>query len=238
MMTLTAEQKADLAAKRQMAKALKEEARAHRIEARRREWHENDMYLTREQARAGEPCRGCGLPVIGGLGSWPPTMHLTTDERVEYAAAQARYRELHPNCDAHRWSMEGSRATHCGYCCPPIPLSEKQAEHIGRLLANFRKPHERELDIWERTLTCSHVVPQSVHHTNREPSISTAYCPDCEMTRGVVSSVKTVEAATRMAEAKRKRDDEVKRAERALVKAETAAREAKRKLEKLRASSR
>jgi len=234
---LTEEQKAARAAKRQLTSALKEEARAHRREARRREWREQGLYLTRERALAGEPCRGCGLPVIDNLGSWGGTMYLSPQERIEYDAAQELYRRMHPTCDAHRWSTEGSRATHCGYCCPPIPMSDKQAEDIGRLLASFGRPRDEELDIWQRILTCGHQVEQSVHHTNRSPSFSTAWCPDCEMARGVVSSLKTVEAATRQAEAKRRRDDEVKRAEREVAKAEKAAREARRKLEDLRTSN-
>lgn len=52
-----------------MTNALKEETRAHRDEAKRREWREKGMYLTREQAAAGEPCRGWGLPVIDNLGN-------------------------------------------------------------------------------------------------------------------------------------------------------------------------
>lgn len=79
-------------------------------------------------------------------------------------------------------------------------------------------------------------MEQGVHHTNQHPSFSTAWCPGCEMTRGVVSSVKTVEAAARMAEARRKRDDAVARAERALKKAEMAATDARNKLNKLRAA--
>ena len=39
------------------------------------------MYLTREQAAAGELCRGCGLPVIDNLGNWPGTMYLTDKQR-------------------------------------------------------------------------------------------------------------------------------------------------------------
>lgn len=205
-MALTEEQKAARAEKRRMTNALKEEARVRRDEARRREWVENGMYLTREQAAAGEPCRGCGLPVIDNLGSWPGTMFLTEEERVEYDAGQVRYHGMHPNCDSHRWSMAGSRATHCGYCCPPIPLAPSQLEHIQRFFARSPERREEELDIWARTLTCGHVVEQSVHHTNRGPSFSTQWCPDCSITRGVVSSEKVVEAGTRMKEAKRKRD--------------------------------
>lgn len=189
-----------------MTNALKEETRAHRDEAKRREWREKGMYLTREQAATGEPCRGCGLPIIDNLGNWPGTMYLTPEQKVEYDADQAKYKETHPNCDAHRWSMSGSRATHCGCCCPPIPMSPEQYENISKILLGSPR-REEELDIWERTLTCGHLVEQSVHHTNQLPSFSAAWCPECELTRGVVSLRKTVEAAARMAEAKRKRDD-------------------------------
>jgi hypothetical protein len=234
-MPLTEQQKQARAEKRRMTNALKEEARANRDEARRIEWREKRMYLTPEETAAGEPCRGCGLPVIDNLGDWGGTMYLTPEQRIEYDAHQARYREMHSTCDAHRWSMQGSRATHCGYCCPPLPMSREQSEHIGRLFASFPERREEELNIWERILTCGHKVQQSVHHTNQSPSFSTARCPECEMTRGVVSSQKIVGAAARMAEAMRKRDDHVARAERELKKAEKAATEARKKLAEARA---
>lgn len=236
MPKLTEEQKAARAAKRQMTNALKEETRAHRDEAKWREWREKGMYLTREQPAAGEPCRGCGLPVIDNLGNWPGTMYLTPEQKIEYDADQARYKEMHPNCDAHRWSMAGSRATHCGYCCPPIPMSPEQYENISRILLSSPR-REEELDIWERSLTCGHAIEQSVHHTNRHPSFSTAWCPECELTRGVVSPIKTVEAAARMAAAKRKRDDQVARAERELNEAEKVAAQARKKLAELKSNT-
>ena len=131
LVVLTEEQKACRAAKRQLTNALKEGEQALRHEARPREWHEQDLYLTREQALAGEACRGCGLPVIDNLASWPAAMYLSPEERVGYDAAEALSRQMHPKCDAHRWSMQGSRATHCGYCCPPISMSQKQARTSG-----------------------------------------------------------------------------------------------------------
>jgi hypothetical protein len=73
-MALTEEQKQSRAEARRLTAALKEETQAHRREARQREWHENNMYLSREQAASAEPSRGCGLPVIDNLGSWPPLM--------------------------------------------------------------------------------------------------------------------------------------------------------------------
>ncbi|MEV7874189.1 hypothetical protein [Microbacterium sp. NPDC089188] len=234
MPKLTKGQKAARAAKRHMTNALKEEVRAHRDEAKRREWRKKGMCLTREQAAAGERCRGCGLPFIDNLGSWPATMYLTPEQKIEHDADRATYKEMHPNCEAHRWSVSGSRATHCGYCCPPIPMSPGQYEHISRILLSSPR-REEELDVWERTLTCGHVVEQSVHHTNQHPSFSTAWCAECELTRGVVSSIKTVEAATRMADARRKRDDAIARAERESKKAEKAATDARKKVNELRA---
>lgn len=47
-MPLTEEQKAERAQKRRRTNSLKDEARAHRDEARRQEWREKEMYLTRE----------------------------------------------------------------------------------------------------------------------------------------------------------------------------------------------
>lgn len=101
-------------------------------------------------------------------------------------------------------------------------MSREQHEHIKRIFANSPR-REEQLDIWERTLTCDHIAKQSVHHTNQHPSFSTAWYPECEMTRGVVTSTKTVGAAARMAEARRKSEDRVARAERELKKAEKAA---------------
>lgn len=236
-MPVTEEQKAERARKRLMARALEEEARAQRDEVRRREWREEGMYLTREQAAAGDPCRGCGLPVIDNLGSWPGTMYLTPEQRAVYDAEQARYREMHPSCDAHRWTMQGSRTAHCGYCCPPLPMSPEQSERIGRMLASFPERREEELDVWERTLTCGHSVQQSVHHTNRSPSFPTQWCATCEMTRGVLTSTKFIEASARMAEANRNRMDALSRAEQKLVKAEKAAAEARSAVAALRAES-
>lgn len=52
MPKLTDERKAARAAKRQMTNALNEDARAHRNEAKRREWQEDGMCLSRAQAAA------------------------------------------------------------------------------------------------------------------------------------------------------------------------------------------
>ena len=132
---LTEQEKNERADKRRMSVALRDEAQAHAREAKRQEWAEKSMYLTRDQAAAGEPCRGCGPPVIDNLGSWPPLMHLSPEERIEHDAAEAQFKALHPDCQSHRWSMEGSRVSHCGLCCPPLPLSNEQIESISRILS-------------------------------------------------------------------------------------------------------
>ncbi|HEX4402818.1 MAG TPA: hypothetical protein VHZ98_15970 [Galbitalea sp.] len=228
-MALTEAEKEARAEKRRIAAAQRAEDDALRHEARRRVWHEKGMYLTREQAAAGEPCRGCGLPVIDNLGSWPPLRQLNEKQRLEREVADAAFTERHRDCHAHRWSMEGSRATHCGLCCPPLPLSASQMENISRILKGVTR-REEELDVWALSLTCGHRVEREVHHTNRYLAGSTAHCADCGVTRGIVTSERIVEAADRQAEAKRKRETEVRHAEKDVAKAEAAVAEAKRKL--------
>lgn len=231
-MPLTDEQKQTRAEARQRNEALRAEAEAVRREVKRREWHEKGMFLTRDQAAAGEPCRACGLPVIDGLGSWPPLMQLTEQERVEYDAAGATFKQLHPDCHAHRWSMEGSRMSHCGLCCPPLPLSASQIETVSRILNGATRRTE-ELDVWAVTLTCGHRVEREVHYTNCYWSASTLPCAECGVTRGVVTSERIVEAADRKKEIERKRATEVTKAEKQLRKAETVVLEATRKLAEL-----
>jgi len=232
-MALTKEQKQSRAEARRLSAALKEEAQAHRREAKQREWHEKDMYLTRDQAAAGEACRGCGLPVIDNLGSWPALMHLTEGQRLDHDAAEARFRELHPDCHAYLWSMEGSRAMHCGLCCPPLPLSPTQIENISRIFKSVTR-REEELDVWAIALTCGHRVEHEVHYTNRHWSGSTAHCTECGMTRGVVKSERILEAADRKKEIDRKRASDVAKATREVSKAEKTAKAAREKLASLK----
>lgn len=232
-MPLTEDQKRERAEKRRLTAALKEEEQAHRREAQRREWQVKDMYLTRDQAAAGEPCRGCGLPVIDNLGPWAPLMHLTDQERVDHDFADAIFKGLHPDCRSHRWSMQGSRTTHCGLCCPPLPLSASQFERIARIL-NGHVRREEELDIWALDLTCGHRTEHSGQHTQRNWVGSTVLCGECGVIRGVVASERIIEAADRAAEVKRKRETEVAKAEKEVAKAESAAAAAREKLAALR----
>lgn len=234
MVALTNEQKRARAETRRRNNALKAENDALRQEAKRLEWHEKDMFLTRDQALAGAACRGCGLPVIDGLGSFPPLMRLSAEERVEYDAAETRYKQMHPDCRSHRWSMQGSRTTHCGFCCPPTPLSESQLEAVAQIFRGHVR-REEELDIWALDLTCGHRVDHSVHHTQRYWTGSTVHCPECGSTRGVVTSERIVEAADRKKEIERRRATEVEKAERDVAKAERAAAAARERLAALKA---
>lgn len=118
MAKLTEEQRAQRATARRRSAALAAEEDALRQERKRQEWDDNGTPLTRDEMEAGVPCRGCGQPIIDGLGDWPPLMKLTEQEKREYDAAQADFAARHKDCRGYRWSMSGSRALHCGYCCP------------------------------------------------------------------------------------------------------------------------
>jgi hypothetical protein len=192
------------------------------------------MFLTREQAAAGDPCRGCGLPVTDGLESFPPHMYLAPEERVEHDAAEARCELMHPDCRAHRWTIEGSRTMLCGLCCPPIPFSESQLESVARILQGHVR-REEELEVWALDLTCGHRTEHSVHHTQRYWVGSTVPCFECGVTRGVVTSERIVEAADRKNDLERKRAIDVAKAEREVAKAEKAAAAARERLAVLRA---
>lgn len=106
-------------------------------------------------------------------------------------------------------------------------MSPEQHENTSTILLSSAR-REEELDIRERALTCGHVVEQSA------PQLLDRPVPGVRANPGVVSSAKTVEAADCMAEAKRKLDELVARAERELKKAEKVAAEARKKLAKLK----
>ncbi|PPG31516.1 hypothetical protein C5E10_11195 [Pseudoclavibacter sp. RFBG4] len=112
--------------------------------------------------------------------------YLTDEHRFIRDLGQESYREMHPNF----WSMADSRATHWGYCRPPIVMVR---EYSGRL-CHRPEGRQEEIDTLVRILTCGHVVEQSVHDSSREPSLLTQRCPECEVTGAVVSSEKVVES--------------------------------------------
>jgi hypothetical protein len=166
MARLSTEEKDRRTQARRLKEALAAEAEAVRRDDRRRVWDERKMYLTRDEAMSGAPCRGCGLPVIDGRGSWPALLHLTQTQRVEYETADAAYKDKHARCRAHRWSMDGSRAIHCGYCCPPLPMSDEKARELRLLLQSFGRPDPEDLSTWRLILTCGHGMDRQQHRSN------------------------------------------------------------------------
>ena len=135
MARLSEEEKSRRAANRRRKAAMAAEEEAIRQENKRREWEANGTRLTRAELDAGVPCRGCGLPIIDGLGDEPAATKMTHEERGAHDAAEADFKRRHDGCRAHRWSVSGSRTTHCGFCCPPPPLSDEQVEAIAAIIA-------------------------------------------------------------------------------------------------------
>jgi len=177
----------DRAAARARKDALNAEDGHRRAQAQRALWVREDMYLTREQVAGGERCRGCGLVVNDGRGSWGGTMHLSPEEKAEYDADDAAWRERHGECHAGRWSLAGSRTRHCMQCCPPPALPDDAVERVHRIL--LHETPEIQLDEWRSTLTCGHSNLAKVHESNRRSyhASGVTYCPKCETHRGVVA---------------------------------------------------
>ncbi|TFV32612.1 hypothetical protein E4K10_22755 [Streptomyces sp. T1317-0309] len=189
MAKLTEEQKRQRAAKRALRSALEAEADDRRRRERDEQWEREGTRLSWAEYVAGEPCRGCGQPMTDELGSWPPLMKLSEAEKREYEEADQKFRERHADCRDARWSS-GSRVTHCCFCCPPPPVGPKQMEKLARLFASWPSQEERkkDLDTWNLTLRCDHVVPHIQHREHSYVSARVVDCPECGERRGVVSS--------------------------------------------------
>jgi hypothetical protein len=190
MAKLTEEEKARRALNRRRKAALEAEAGAIRREEKQREWEANGTRLTWAEYVARVPCRGCGLPIKDGRGNWPVLLDMDDAQRAEYEVAEAEFRQRHPNCRSHRWSVEDSKTTHCGFCCPPPPLSEQRIKEISAILASFRPADSANLATWQLTLTCDHNIEKTQHHSYSYWSGSVADCPDCQQIRGVVTAEK------------------------------------------------
>ena len=215
--------------------AIAAEENAIRQENKQREWRDNGTYLSRAELEAGVHCRGCGLPIIDGLGQRPPLLKMTDEERAEHDAADAAFRRRHPDCHASRWSMSGSRTSHCSFCCPPPPLSDGQIQAIRAIFARTSRPNPTELDTWRLTLTCDHSVDKTQHSSNGHWSATTVTCPTCDQIRGVVSSDKLPPDAARLTTERHRLDEKLDQAraeyERHRKKTDTA----RRRVEKLEA---
>jgi hypothetical protein len=182
---MTEEQRQRRALMRARSEALAAEQDDRRYELRRQEWRRDGAYLSRAELEAGESCRGCGESLLDRLGSWPPLMQLTSAEKGDHDRTEAFYRQRHGECRSHRWSISGHRATHCGYCCPPPPMSKRQIDEVRRLLSSG-KADKKDLDDWDLTLTCDHVVRRSQHRDHEGCTTRVAGCPACGLHRGVV----------------------------------------------------
>lgn len=190
MAKLTEEQKRQRAAKRALRSALEAETDDRRRRERDERWKREGTRLSWADYTAGEPCRGCGEPMYDGLGDWYPLMKLSESEKREYEEANQRFRERHADCRDGRWSISGSRVTHCCFCCPPPPMGPKQMEKLARLFSSWpsREESKKDLDTWDLTLRCDHVVPHIQHREHSHVSTRVVDCPECGERRGVVSS--------------------------------------------------
>ena len=159
------------------------------------EWRDSGAYLAREELEAGDACRGCGLPVMDRLGDWPWPKDRTPEEQTAYDAVDADFRTRHPDCHSHRWSMSGSRSTHCGLCCPPPPMHQSQIDAISAILRGH-KPKSEELDRWRLTLTCEHMVDRTAHRSYSRWTSRVVECTQCGRQRGVVEAEKLESAAS------------------------------------------
>lgn len=141
--------------------------------------------------------RRCGMPVIDGLGSWPPLLKMDDQQRQEHEAADADYRSRHVACGSRRWSVQGSRTTHCCFCCPPPPMSEGQIEKLAEIFSSIEPTDPADLDTWRLTLTCGHLLEKTQHGSNAYWTGSVNTCPDCQQTRGIVENEKLPPTVTR-----------------------------------------
>ena len=190
MAQMTSEQREHRALLRARRAAEAAEAEDRRLGERRRQWQCDGAYLSRAELEAGEPCRGCGQPLLDGLGDWYPLNQLTPEQRAEYDQADALFRERHHDCRSHRWSISGHRTTHCGYCCPPPPLSDRQIEQIARILSSADM-RTQDQDAWDLTLTCGHIVRRTQHRDHARYATGVTGCPACGTRRGVVTAQRT-----------------------------------------------
>jgi len=188
MARMTGEQREQKALSQARKAAQAAEEADLRWEERRQQWLREGAYMSRAEMEAGKPCRGCGQPLLDGAGDWPPLSQLTPEQRAEYDRADTEFREQHADCKAGRWRMSGHRTAHCNYCCPPPPLSTWQIEQVGRIFSSASVRPE-DLDAWDLTLTCDHVVRHTQHRDYRDRcSTSVTTCPACARRRGVVTA--------------------------------------------------
>ena len=204
MAQMTSEEREQRALLRARRAAVVAEEEDRRLEERRQHWQREGAYLSWAELEAGEPCRGCGQPLLDGLGGWPPLNQLTPEQRAEYDREGALFRERHGDCRSHRWSLSGHPAAHCGYCCPPPPMSDRQIEQIAQIFSSARV-RTQDLDAWDLTLTCGHVVRRTQHRDHDRYTMGVTDCPACGMRRGVVTAQRVGPADDKNGQATRDR---------------------------------
>jgi hypothetical protein len=232
MTKLSEEEKARRAMDRRRRRAVLAEEEAARQTRKRREWVANGTYLSRGELDARVPCRGCGQSIIDGLGAWPPLMKLDDEQKRDYVAADAAFKSRHPDCHASRWSMAGSRTTHCSFCCPPPPLSEGQIQKIKTILSS-RRPDPVDLDTWTLTLTCDHVVEKMQHSSNGSWSRGVEDCPTCDCPRGVVTAERLPDASVQKVAEQHQVEEELIHAKQERDRLHSEAEAARRKVSRL-----
>jgi hypothetical protein len=146
--------------------------------------------LSREEMAAGVACRGCGLAMRDGLGEWRTGAEWAAADQAAFDVASADFDRRHGECAAGRWSLAGSRTWHCRACCPPPPLSIRQVEELGRLVASI-KTTAADMDNWELLLTCGHRLVRSQHRENQSWPWRVVDCPQCSSRHGVVTAERT-----------------------------------------------
>lgn len=105
---------------------------------------QDDQRLLYDEMLTGQPCRGCGRPLIGGP-RWVPIRDRSPDEAAALEAEEAAFRALHPDCRAAHWTVGYGYLIHCARCCPPPPMSPATWKQVNDLLSRFSAEHrERE----------------------------------------------------------------------------------------------
>ncbi|CAH0302144.1 hypothetical protein [Rhodococcoides fascians] len=188
---LTPEQLAKRRANAARKQALWWEEGHERNRLKKLEWDRLGTSLTYDELMAGVPCRGCGEVMDDQVGDFGPTLYIPDELRPEYERRELEYKAKHAGHEAHRWLMPGSRQLHCGYCCPPPPMSPQQGDRIAKMWREMVKGIERRgpdaLVAWNLELTCGHSTTTRTHKSAYSTG-AVAECEECGRTRGVVSN--------------------------------------------------
>ena len=103
------------------------------------------------------------------------------------------------------------------------------------MVAGFRiaPPDPTEFDTWRLVLTCDHVIDKTQHRTNVSWSASTASCPQCQKTRGIITAEKQPASTVRRAAENTRLAAELETARRELAKHQKKVDAAQRRLDQL-----